>query len=143
MCLRSRWLVRLLLRTVGLVNWTFGLLPLRRRLWGRCAMTGDRRVGARAEQKRRWDREHTHVPCPACGAPMTRNSTVCKGCWTGPRAEARERRWARIESLWAAGLSMTRIAEDMGYSRGHLGGEMATMRAAGRNVPHRYRVTVR
>ncbi len=71
----------------------------------------ERRVGVRAEQKRRWDREHR--PVCACGRPMARARRMCRACYERPGAIRNE----QIIALRAAGLRNVEIAAQLGMPR--------------------------
>lgn len=87
------------------------------------------RVGKRAEQKRRWDREHLHDPCPECGGPKCRHNARCINCAEDHRA----RRRALIERMWAEGATIREIREAIGSP----GWSAGVHRSRGWNLPHR------
>lgn len=59
---------------------------------------------------------------------------VCRGC----RTAMKERRWRRIQAMWHEGLQIAEIAARVGFSENHLCTEMARIRDAGWDLPHRY-----
>lgn len=95
------------------------------------------RVGARGEQKRRWDRENL-LTC-ACGRSMTRQAQRCTACDRAAKAASRDERCRRIEAWWAEGVSMLAISARLGWAKNTLAGEMDWMRHHGYSLPHRYR----
>src|SRR3954447_12228661 len=95
----------------------------------------ERRVGTRAEQKRRWDRENRRL-C-GCGALMSRHAAVCRSCEEAIRRAGRDQRRARIAQLWNEGASLVEIAEALATTRSTIGVEMQRMRRAGIDLPYR------
>lgn len=91
----------------------------------------DRRTGARAEQKRRWDRENR--PRCGCGQPMAPRSAMCSDCDQAARAAYRR----MIEEMWAEGMTSRQIATALGWTMPHPGPHISTLRARGYNLPHR------
>ncbi|MDE2103219.1 MAG: helix-turn-helix domain-containing protein [Patescibacteria group bacterium] len=69
---------------------------------------GERRIGKRAEQKRRWDHENRHV-C-GCGRPMKRGASMCVTC----REEYTRERHAEIVAMRAEGMRNAEIAAELG-----------------------------
>lgn len=99
----------------------------------------DRRVGARAEQKRRWDREQRH-PCSECGEPAWGVTGRCQGCHRRHLGQQRTNRRTEIQRLWAEGRKLREIAAAMDSTQGAIGVEITKMRADGWDLPHRIRV---
>lgn len=98
-------------------------------------MSGERRVGKRAEQKRRWDLENRRV-C-ACGELAWHER--CDKCRKADVRRERDLRFRAIELAWNDGLSMKEIAALLGTSVNSLSVSFAAMRKEDRwNVPHRY-----
>lgn len=99
------------------------------------------------EENRARDREYVRRldvrgTCTSCGDPMGIGYDVdgtCSACQTA----AKEEKWAELERLWAAGTKFIDVAAAMGWTKGHLSGEFARMREAGRDLPYRYRNTKR
>jgi hypothetical protein len=59
---------------------------------------------------------------------------ICRGC----RTAMKERRWRRIQAMWREGRQIAEIAASVGFSENHLCTEMARIRGAGWDLPHRY-----
>lgn len=100
--------------------------------------TPEQRVGARAEQKRRWDRENV-LTCPCGNSSMARQSAMCQSCERAERRRERDERYREIQRRWKAGESMTAISEALGFARGTLAYHLSTMRDEGWDVPLRHR----
>lgn len=77
------------------------------------------RVGRRAHQKRRWDREN-YVPSTA-------------------RRDSRDARYRRIQDLWAGGYLLTEIADELETTKGTVADAMQRMRREGWDLPYRRR----
>jgi hypothetical protein len=101
-------------------------------------MTPEQRVGKRAEQKRRWDRENRRA-CVVCGA-LVWQSERCVPCEHQFRAEKHEALLRNIEEMWNAGRSMKAIAGSLGRraSSSSIGQEIVELRKAGR-IGYRYK----
>lgn len=61
---------------------------------------------------------------------------TCLAC----RVAVKEAVWRELQSLWAEGRSMPEIRAAFGWTHGHLSVEMTRMRAAGWDLPHRYKL---
>jgi DNA-binding CsgD family transcriptional regulator len=96
----------------------------------------DRRIGARAEQKRRWDRENK-PPCPQCGEPMARGYERCARCRREADAAAVDERRREILRRWLAGESHRQIAAALGTSAPTIQVELVRMRQDGWDAPRR------
>lgn len=86
---------------------------------------------------RKYDRaryKEERDPCPSCGRKMRSGARRCARCRD---AEAKKRR-QRIASLWLAGETASEIAEQVGTTRGAIYAQLALMREAGQDLPHRY-----
>lgn len=88
---------------------------------------------------RAYDREYDErhkAECPECGAEVNRrfNGEKCMAC----RADSRDRRARQIESWWAEGLPLKKIAERLGWTKGSLSREMYWMREVGYSLPYRH-----
>jgi hypothetical protein len=98
----------------------------------------------RREAKRAFGNKYNRRPdvrgsCERCGGLMgigrNRQGGTCAAC----RTAAKEANWERIEVMWAAGLLMREIADQMGWSLDRMRCEIDRMRKSGRAVPYRYR----
>lgn len=81
--------------------------------------------------------------CPDCGDPLAAGSEWkgwirCKDCCLAHEKARTEEKWARIEALWADGLSMREIAKELGTTPATIGVTINGMRHAGRSVPYRH-----
>ena len=77
----------------------------------------------------------------ACGKAISPTATRCLECDFKARdADTTERR-TRIVEMWAAGLSMAAIAEEIGTTANALGGELVRMRRNGWDLPLRRAAT--
>lgn len=77
--------------------------------------------------------------CLRCSGPMgigRPHDGVCQSCVSTVRHE----RCLQIVAWWAEGLSWADIAAELGWTMGHMSVEMDRMRAAGYDLPYRYRV---
>jgi hypothetical protein len=74
-------------------------------------------------------------PCPKCGAPT--RGKQCIPCLRGEQEVERNRRFDQLAALWAEGLTMEQIAEQLGTTKNALGGLMVRARAAGWDLPLR------
>lgn len=77
--------------------------------------------------------------CLTCGDLMgigVRHDGTCSGCRS---AEVHERRM-RVVALWEGGATWQQIADDLGWTLGHLAVEMGRMRKVGYDLPYRYAV---
>lgn len=99
--------------------------------WQR-ANGGNRRVGARAEVKRRWDREHR--PLCECGQPMGRGAERCCDCQRADKAAYRR----LVEDMWAEGMTARQIAGALGWKCANPNQYIVVLRnRQGYNLPHR------
>jgi hypothetical protein len=92
----------------------------------------------RARDRAYWRREDVRGTCLHCGGLMgigTTGDGTCAACATARK----EANWARVEQMWAEGLTLRHIADAMGWTIGHLAVQVSRMRAAGRAVPYRNR----
>lgn len=69
------------------------------------------RVGARAEQKRRWDDENLYDRC-SCGRRKAARNELCNECRFATRKAEHEARLERIADLYDAGASLKSIAAE-------------------------------
>jgi hypothetical protein len=100
--------------------------PATRRAWAR--RTGaERRVGARAAQKRQAD----YVSCPRCNGRMGRGSRLCAQC----RAVTVAAFEATILQMRASGLTNREIAVRVESTANRVAQTFSKMRHAGVNVP--------
>lgn len=96
---------------------------------------------ANRERTRAYDHEYgdTHRgTCVRCGQPRGAGQMgpgVCQPC----RSKARHLRCLLICEWWAQGKQIPDICAELGWSSGHLQGEMDRMRADGYDLPYRYR----
>lgn len=90
-----------------------------------------------AEMER--DRERLKHGCRECGGPIARqnDSGLCHTCTQKARRARREARWDQIEEMWGEGLTIEKIGERLGLTRGHTAVEVVRAREAGRNLPYR------
>lgn len=95
----------------------------------------ERRIGRRADQKRRWDRENGGT-C-ACGARRKWNARQCKSCRNRDKREGRERRRRAIAEMWERGASCRQIAAAMDSTPGSINVEVQRMRADGWDLAFR------
>lgn len=105
-----------------------------------CGECGESFVTGRASEKycsSRCQRRHAARSVCACGAPKHRNAKKCHGCQRTSFADARHERYGRLVELWARGLSMEQVADELGTTKNALGGEMVRARAAGYDLPRR------
>lgn len=120
-------------------------------IWGWCnpeaKRAKDKRSNAkRGPAKRAWE-DAQRANCEDCGRtlqggsalPCRRNSGKCLDCWWVAQAAELEPRYKQIEAWWAEGLTYPEICAHLGWSENHLGVEIHRMRAAGRNLPYRYK----
>lgn len=93
------------------------------------------RAAMRAYDKRY---NETHKgKCPQCGGETGRQTAgICQNCHAA-RVAART---ARLEALWAEGRTLKEIAQEFGWSSGHLQQEMHRARERGAHLPYRYRL---
>lgn len=89
-----------------------------------------RRARAKAGPERR------RTVCPGCAGPMYPGSAMCRPCTMKATTERRV-------ALWATGASRRQVAAEVGMSIGALSEQMATMRAAGWDLPRRKPAGVR
>jgi hypothetical protein len=102
------------------------------------ATTPEQRVGKRAEQKRRWDRENNRGECGICGAVTWNRKTRC-----GKHDVQHERAWRfrkAIQDRYLAGMPVAQIAAELGKGQTHVEVEMVRMRRDGWDLPYRYNV---
>ena len=92
----------------------------------------EQRVGARAEQKRRWDRDNRPVcATPGCTNRIARHSHRCMECHV--REVVR-----RIQALWEDGVSTREIARQLNTTEGTISVDIQRMRRRGWNLPMRH-----
>lgn len=91
----------------------------------------NRRNGARAEHKRRWDRENR--PLCECGQPMRRGSSQCIECKRAADAWLRR----QVEEMWAEGMTGRQIADALGWKSKNPAQHICALRRDGYNLPHR------
>jgi hypothetical protein len=97
----------------------------------------ERRIGVRAEQKRRWDSDNKR-PCPECGdRSIWRNRDRCRVCWLDAKRARRDELRSRIAEMWTDGVSVRDIAERLDATVGAINVELTRMRADGWDVPPR------
>ena len=92
----------------------------------------------RRAAKQAWARAHYRGICERCGDPTGKRHRhrLCWSCDLERRAEPVHARAERIVAWWAEGLSLIQIAARLGWSVGHLGGEIHRLRAKGYNLPY-------
>lgn len=101
----------------------------------------------RAAAKRAWERDPANrAKCADCGAPTSSTPAPsapkrCKRCHLAAETRRVVERAHRIERWWAEGLTRREIGERLGWSDSRIGVEFARLRAAGFNLPYRYRLT--
>ena len=93
----------------------------------------ERRIGKRAEQKRRWDREN-RSRCK-CGAFMSRGRDRCLDCYQQERAESQFARWDRIAALSNEGKSLAEIAVELETKAISISHDMTLARKARWDMP--------
>lgn len=102
---------------------------------------GEKRVGRRGEQKRRWDRGNRR-PCSTVGCEntvwATARGTQCRDCERAARRERRNVRWLEIQRRWLLGESEREIAVALGTSKSAIGRTVNAMRSDGWDVPYRH-----
>ena len=100
---------------------------------------GEKRVGRRAEQKRRWDREAKH-PCETAGCKnlVGFKSTRCQDCRTAAEHKARDLRFGEIQRRWLLGESLREIAGALNSTVGSVEKSIFMMRRCGWHVPYRH-----
>jgi hypothetical protein len=59
------------------------------------------------------------------------------------QSKAKEKKWRRVQKMWASNLSQAEIAKRMNWSTGHVKIEISRMRLAGWDVPKRTQTRVR
>lgn len=98
----------------------------------------------RSAAKRQWEREN-RAKCPDCGQPMGAGSRCpsarperCTVCDNARRVERVGLRGREIEAWWAEGLTMSEIAEKLGWTVNHLCSEFVRLRKKGFHLPYRY-----
>lgn len=96
---------------------------------------GEARVGRRAEQKRRWDRENLNT-C-TCGNSCSLKSDRCRKCCDEQMRCQSDARRVAIQCLWLAGYTLNEIAAEMGSTKNSIGSEMVHMRQTGWELPYR------
>ena len=93
----------------------------------------------RRAYKRTWGREHPGT-CDRCDGPTGRRRVrLCWPCERARRAGPVHARAERIVAWWAEGRTLTEIAAQLGWTRGHLATEIHRLRAKGYDLPFRYR----
>jgi|SRR5579875_2138392 len=86
--------------------------------------------------------------CRGCDAITRHKDGYCPDCLDRQRREERERgraerrrkweqRWARLEKLWAEGLTARQIADELGVGEGYIQQLVIRGRKIGRSFPHR------
>jgi hypothetical protein len=95
---------------------------------------GEKRIGRRGDQKRRWDRDNRER-C-RCGEPMWQ-ADRCRECFERERDDATFARRQTIAGLFNDGASLKAIAEFMDSTVASIGVELVRMRRDGWNVPPR------
>lgn len=100
---------------------------------------GEKRVGVRAEQKRRWDEEARH-PCATVGCEKTvaYNRTRCMACRAAADRERRDERRREIQRRWQRGESLKGIARALGTSANSIQAAIYGMRRDDWDVPYRH-----
>ena len=53
------------------------------------------------------------------------------------QTKAKEKKWRKVQEMWAKEMPLAKIAERMGWSTGHVKVEMSRMRQAGWHLPKR------
>jgi hypothetical protein len=101
-------------------------------------LVGEKRVGRRAKQKRRWDRDAYH-PCSGnCGNLVGHNRTRCRDCWAAAEREQRDARRREIKRRWEAGESLRETAAALDSTPKGIGIAISQMRKDGWDVPYRH-----
>ncbi len=101
------------------------------------APTSERRVGKRAEQKRRWDREHKYNVC-WCGERKLKKAAVCRACDALEREDQHAATLEYVEEMYLAGLPLAVIAQQMGRAGPNsINKDLDELRKAGR-IGYRY-----
>jgi hypothetical protein len=99
------------------------------------ATTPEQRVGKRAEQKRRWDREKNRGECAICGAVTWQRKTRC-----GRHDVQHDRAWLRKREIirrYEAGEPLRDIAVAIGTTRDALSTDLDRIRKSGYPLPYR------
>jgi Homeodomain-like domain len=96
---------------------------------------GERRIGVRADQKRRWDLEHP-ARC-TCGAECTRGYDRCLACYRAAERARRDQRRAVIAKRWTQGATTLEIAEELHTTAATVHTEIQHMRREGIDLPLR------
>lgn len=100
--------------------------------------TSERRIGKRAEQKRRDDhKRYGRNDTCVCGQPKMTRSEFCPGCRREILAEQHRERCSYIHSCWHAGMTLAEIANGLESTANSIGTEMAHMRRDGWDLPKR------
>lgn len=100
-------------------------------------MSAETRVGKRAEQKRRWDRDNRDH-C-ACGAIKWRKHERCRSCEDERRVGLALERRREVQRRWLEGQTLIEIASAMDTTVNALATLMVHMRQAGWDLPYRRR----
>lgn len=106
-----------------------------------------RRTNAKRRQyKREWENAKKADPanrgrCTECGGLMGIGCPydgICKDCQPKGMSDELKAKGHRVETLWNEGLAMQEIADQVGLTKGSLGGFMDLWRAEGFKLPYRY-----
>jgi hypothetical protein len=94
-------------------------------------------------RRRAWDRENVVLFC-ACGMridpPSVRQGTTqCRRCFLAAEERRVRERAERFAAMWADGRSLNEIADEFGWTRGHLSMEFNRIRQRWPGLlPYRY-----
>ena len=87
-------------------------------------------------RKRAWDARN-HAACQDCGGEVRHGRRTCSECLRTRFQAEKAAQLAKLERLWAEGLSREAIAAEMGWTVGSLEVRMAHFRAEGADLPYR------
>src|ERR1035441_5884475 len=102
------------------------------------ALVGEKRVGRRGEQKRRWEADNRH-PCSGDGCEnlVAHHRARCWSCYFADEHEGRDVRRREIQRLWHDGETVREIAVALDSTPRSIQVALHGMRADGWDVPYR------
>lgn len=98
---------------------------------------GEQRVGKRAEQKRRWDRENNRGECEVCGEVTWKHRKRCRE--HSLQREAALARRNEIIRRYEVGEPLRDIADAIGTTVESLAVDLNRIRKSGYPLPYRHR----
>jgi biotin operon repressor len=101
-------------------------------------LVGEKRVGRRGEQKRRWDKENRQPCSDGCGKFVWHGATRCLDCRIAADHEKSIARRREIQRRWSSGETRKEIATALGSTKNAIGTAISSMRQEGWDVPYRH-----